>query len=123
MRVAGAAAREREPRHRGDARQRFAAKAEARDALEIAERGDLARRVARERKRQFFARDPAAVVGDLDHAHAACSEVDGELARARVETVFEQLFQCGRRPVDDLTGRDLIDEKVGQYPDCGHVSL
>ena len=60
------AAGEREARHRGDARQRFAAKAETADTLEIIQRGDFAGGVARERKRQFVARDARAVVTDFE---------------------------------------------------------
>ncbi len=105
------------PRHRGDRRQRLAAKAERRDRLEVVSGRDLRRRVARHRERQVLARDAAAVVGDADALDAAVLEVDVDLRGAGVERVLEQLLQRRRRPLDDFAGGDLVDEQVGQRPD------
>jgi len=58
--LAGPAAREREARAGGDGGERLAAEAERRGALQVLERGDLARREAREGERQVLRRDPAA---------------------------------------------------------------
>ena len=48
-----------------------------------------------------------AVVGDEDALGAAAVELDAHVARARVERVFDQLFDDRRRPLDDLTRGDL----------------
>ena len=97
-----------------DARQRFAAKAHRNERFEIVERRDLARRVPRQRERQLVARDAGAVVRHADQAGAAAFDVDGDRARAGVERVLDELFDDGRGALDDLAGRDLVDELRGQ---------
>ena len=82
------------------------------------ERGDLAGGVARERERQLLARDAAAVVGDLDELRAAARELDGDLARAGVEAVFEQFLEGGGGALDDFAGGDLADQQFGQDADA-----
>ena len=59
---------------------------------------------------KLVARDAAAVVRDADQARAAAFDVDRDRARAGVERVLDELLDDGRRPLDDLAGRDLIDE-------------
>ena len=117
------AARERQARDRSDARERFAAEAETRDALEIGERLDLARRVARECELKLFARDAAPVVAHSKELHAARLEVHRNRARARVEAVLEQLLQRGGRSIDDFARGDLVGEKLGQHLDRRHAEL
>ena len=69
--------------------------------------GDLARRVALEREAQLAGLDAAAVVGDADQRQAALADLDGDLRRAGVERVLDQLLDDGGGPLDDLAGRDL----------------
>jgi hypothetical protein len=111
--VFSAAAGEREPRNRSDACKRFAAKAEACNALEILERGDFARGVAREREKKIVSRNAATVVAHTDRARTAGRELHRDLTRAGVETVLEQLLQCRSRTLDDFTRGDLIDQELG----------
>ena len=106
----GNARRQREPRDRRDARQRFAAESERRERFEVVERGDLARRVARQCERQLVARNTATVVRDANEARAAGFDVDRDRRCAGVERVLDELLDDGRWPLDDLAGRDLIDE-------------
>jgi hypothetical protein len=73
--------------------------------------------MARQRERQLFGRDAAAVVGDGDALDAAFLEADGDLGGARVERVFQQLLDHGRGPLDHLAGGDLRDELVGKLLD------
>ena len=94
-------------------------KPSVRDALEVIERGDLARRVARERERQFGGRDALAVVANADQPDAAVLDVDRHLTRAGIERVLDQLLDDGCRALDDLARGDLVDERAFEDPD-GH---
>ena len=72
--VAGAAARQAQVRHGGDAGERLAAKAEARHLLQVVEGCDLARGVRREREPELVAGNAAAIVGDLEQFRAAAGK-------------------------------------------------
>ena len=111
---------EREARHRGDRRQRLAAKAQRRDRLEVVRGRELRRRVPLDREAQVLAADAVAVVGHADAPDAAALEVDVDLRRARVERVLEQFLQRRRRALDDLARGDLVDEVVGQRSNSRH---
>jgi hypothetical protein len=121
--VAGAAARERQVRYGGDACQRLAAKPQARNALEVGARDDLAGGVACKRERQLLLADAAAVIGHLDQLDAAARELDRDFPRAGVDAVFEQFLERGGRTVDHFAGGDLVDEQLGQDPDVRHAPL
>ena len=103
-----------------DRGQRLAAKAEGGHVLEVVQRGDLAGGMARQRQRQFVARDAAAVVGDADLPHAAFGQLHGDRARAGVEAVLQQFLDHRGRSLDHLAGGDLADEEVGKRLDGGH---
>ena len=79
-------------RHGGNRRQRLAAKAQTRHALQLFQTADFAGGVTRQRQQQFVARDTATIVGNADTLGAALLKVDPDLGRARVEAVFQQLF-------------------------------
>src|SRR6185503_2631955 len=85
MTLAAAARGDRKPRDGADRRERLAAKAERRRALEVLERGDLARGESRDRERKVVAIDSRAVVDDAKPPDAALDEVDGDRLRAGVE--------------------------------------
>jgi hypothetical protein len=104
---------EREARHGGDRRERLPAKAQRRDRFKISDRGDLRRRMPRDRERQILALDARAVVGHPQPLDAAARDVDVDLRRAGIETVLEQLLQRRSRPLDDFAGSDLIDQEIG----------
>ena len=75
VRGVGGAAGDRDLGDRGDRRQRLAAKAHRRHALELGERGDLAGRVAAQRQRQLVGGDAVAVV--LDRRWRGCRRRSG----------------------------------------------
>jgi hypothetical protein len=102
-----------DPRNRRDAGQRLAAKTQAGDAFEFVQAENLAGGMPGQRQRQFFRRDAAAVVGDPDQLDAAFLQIDANLGRTRIQTVFQQLLQRRRRPLDHLAGGDLRDQQVG----------
>ena len=102
--------RQRKPRHRRDAGQRLAAKAERADRLEIACACNFGCRVTRDREQQVLAIDPQPVVGDADELDATSGKIDVNLCRTRIETVLEQLLERGRGALDHLAGGDLIDK-------------
>jgi hypothetical protein len=94
-----------------------AAEAERSDALEIVDGRDLAGRVPRQRQPQLVALDSAAIVANPAQPHAALFDLDLDAARAGVDAVLDQLLEHGRRTLDDLAGRDLVDELFGQDAD------
>ena len=117
----GGAARQLNLGHGADGGQGLTAKTHGRHRFEIAERGDLARRVAPQCERQFSGFDALAVVFDDDRTHPAAAEFDADLDGACVEGVVQELPYDGKRPVDDLAGRDLAGNVLPEevYPPGG----
>ena len=106
-----------EARHRGDGRQRFAAKPERGDGAEIVGSRDLAGGVARQRELELGGGNSAAVVANAREAHAARLDFDFDALRAGVEAVLNQLLDDGCRTLDDLAGSDLVDEVIVENAD------
>ena len=73
----------------------------------------------RQRQRQLGFGNPAAIVAHARQPHAAGFDFHLDALRAGVEAVFHQLLDDGRRPLDDLAGRDLVDEMAVEDAD-GH---
>jgi len=84
-----------------------------RDVFEIIERGDFARCMPRQRNADFLRLDSDAIVAHADQSAAAALEFHVDAMRPRVQGIFNQLLDHGRRPLDDLAGGDLIDEFIG----------
>jgi hypothetical protein len=61
-------------------------------------------------ERQLLRWNADAVVRNADQARAAALDSDCDRARPGIERVLDELFDDGRRPLDDLAGRDLVDE-------------
>ena len=97
-----------EMRNRRDARQRLAAESERVDGREIVGAPNLARRVPLEREPRIFRAHALAVVFDAHEPLAAQLDVDLDAARARVDGVFDELFDDRCRTFDDLAGGDLV---------------
>src|SRR5690606_31713284 len=110
--VMSGARNEGQARHRGDGGQGLAAKPHRRHGFEFFQCVDLAGGMSRQGKAEFVLWNTAAIVADGDAAYAAAIEPDLDALRARIEGVFEDLFQHRRRALDDLAGGDLADEKV-----------
>ena len=92
MRGLRRAAGQRELRHGGHAGQRLTAEAHAGDALQVIERRNLAGGMAHQRQWQLLRRDAATVVAYHQSLDAAAFQLHGNLGRARVQAVFQQLF-------------------------------
>ncbi len=114
---AGSAAGDRDIGHRGDGRQRLAAKTHGAHRFQLGQAGDLAGGVALERQRQFIDGNALAVVFDDSAAHAAAGQAHGDLAGAGIERVVDQFAHHRGRALDHLAGRDLADQFVGQFAD------
>ena len=56
---------------------------------------------------------PDAVIGHPDQVLAAPLDRQVDPRRLGVDRVLEQLLDHARRPLDDLTRRDLIDDRRG----------
>ncbi len=100
----------REPRHGGNARQRFATKTERRHAIEIVERRELAGGMSRHRQLEVVGVDADTVVVDGDALHTALLHLDDNAPGAGVDAVLEQLLDHRSGALDDLAGSDLIDK-------------
>jgi len=95
-------------RHRRNAGQRFAAESERRDPLEIVGAANLAGRMTLDREPGVLRIHPFPVVLDADQLLAAEFNRDGQPPRARIDRVFNQLLDDGRRTLDDFARGDLI---------------
>ena len=113
MAAAGLAASQRQPRHRGDAGQPFAAKAHAGHPFQIAQAADFAGSVARECQRQIVGVDARAVVLHADQFDAAAGQLDADVVGAGVQAVFDDFLQRVGGALHHFAGGDLVDEMVG----------
>ncbi|MNV51748.1 hypothetical protein D3C71_1438060 [compost metagenome] len=122
MRVAGPPRGQGETADRGDRRQRLAAETERGHRLEVVQAGDLAGGMARDRQRQFFRGNAAAVVTDPDQAHPALFQVDVHAGGTGVQRVLDQFLDHRGRAFDHFAGGDLVDQDLGQLADA-HAPL
>ncbi len=97
----------------GDRRQSLAPEAQGGHRLDLVA-GELGGGVALERQRHVGRAHPAAVVGDLDPAGAAGAERDRDPRGSGVDRILDQLLERAGRSFDHFTGRDAIDEMLGQ---------
>ncbi len=77
------------------------------------ERRDLAGGVPRQGQRDLLRFNSVPVVAHANQGAAAALEFDFDVLRTRIDGVFHQLLDHGRRPLDDLAGSDLTDQSVG----------
>ena len=99
---------------RRDRRQRFPPEAEGADRVQIGGIPHLAGRVAEERLRGVRPADAAAVVGHPEVFDAAVLDLDGDGGRARVDRIFDQLFDDRGRALNDLPGGDQFGYLPGK---------
>ena len=116
------AAAKHQPADLADGGQGFAAEAQRADAEQVVGLGELARGVGGDGQRQFFGRDSAAVVDDPHQVQSAVLGSNVDPRGPGVDGVFHQLLDHACRPFDDLAGRDLVDEGLGETTD-GHARL
>ena len=103
------AALDREPSHGADRGQRLAAEAERQDRGEIIA-SELGGGVALDGERQVVSAHAGAVVGDADQPQAAARRRNVDAARTGIDRILDQLLDDARRPLDDLTRGDAVDE-------------
>ncbi len=64
-----------------------------------------------------------AVIADRDQRPAAVAQHDLDVARAGVDSVFDQFLDGGGRPLDDFAGGDAVDHDRRQKADCHRLIL
>jgi hypothetical protein len=64
-----------------------------------------------------------AIVGNGDALDPALFQAHRDVAGAGIERILEQFLDHGRWPIDDLAGRDLGDELIGQGLDWAERGL
>ena len=58
----------------------------------------------------------AAIILDPDQGFAAIRDVNFDPARARINGVFNELFDRGRRAFDNFARRDTVDRAIVELP-------
>src|SRR6185437_5860685 len=116
--AAARTARQREPAHRADRRQRFAAEAQRADAQEIVIR-QFRGTMPLDRERQLLARHAVAVIAHDDQALPAIAQHHLDARGAGIDGVLNQFLDGGCRALDHFAGGDAIDEDWRQLTD-GH---
>lgn len=101
---------QRQARDRADRGQRFAAKPQRADALQITEALYFAGGMTGKRQRQIIFGDPYAIVAHLDQARAALLNLDLDTPACRIDGVFDQLFGHRGRALDHLAGGNLVGQ-------------
>src|SRR5579885_3110562 len=117
MSLCACARRDPQSRHRADRGQRLAAETEGRDRLEVLQRSDLARGMSADGNRQLGTEQAAAVIADTDVTDAAAPDIDLDAARAGIQAILHQLLDDRSRTLDDLAGRDLVDQLIRKNAD------
>ena len=115
------AAANHQPADLADRGQGLAAEAQRAHAEQVVGLGELARGVGGDGQRQFFGRNPAAVVRHPHQVQSAAGGRHVDPRRPGVDRVFHQLLDHARRPFDDLAGRDLVDERLGETTNGWHI--
>ena len=118
-----ATGRQDEPGNGRYAGQRLAAETQRHDGLEVIEACDLAGRVPGQCQRHFVTRDSGTVIADTDQLLTARHEIDLDRPRAGIQAVFDELLDDRRRSLNDLAGRDLVDEVSGKLANGHHAIL
>ena len=71
--------------------------------------------MASERERKIRSSDPNSVIGHRDRASPAVDEIDPDVRRTRIKTVFYQFLDDGYRPFDHFAGRYLSDRRLIEH--------
>ena len=103
--------------NRVDGGQRLAAKTHGGHRLQVLQAANLAGGVALEGNRQFSRRNAHAVVLYRNQPHAAGQQPHRDVARLRVQRVVHQFAHHRGRALHHFTGRNLADQRVGQFTD------
>ena len=117
------ARRQRQPRNRTDRGQRFTAKAQRGNSLEIIQITDLAGGMARQRQRQVILLDTRTIVAHPQQLDARLLNVDIDPFGTGVQAVFQQFLDNGGRPFNDLPCRDLVGQTRTKQLNTRHISV
>ena len=103
--------------NRVDGGQRLAPKTHGGHGLQVFQAANLAGGVALKRNRQLRRRNTHAVVLYRNQPHAPGQKPHRDLARMRVQRVVHQFAHHRGWAFHHLTGRNLADQRVGQFTD------
>ena len=103
--------------NRVDGGQRLAPKTHGGHGFQVFQAADLAGGVALESDGQLRRRNAHAVVFHRYQPHAAGQQPHRDLVRLRVQRVVHQFAHHRGRAFHHLTGRNLADQRVGQFTD------
>ena len=71
-------------------------------------------------QQSVIANHAAAVVGDLDQLFSTSFDLDTNAGGGGVESIFEELFHHGCRPLNDFASSNLIGNGFGKDVDLSH---
>ncbi len=108
-----------EARHRTNCRKSFAAKAETRDADQVARDANLRRRMTLDGERGIRAGHAASVIAHPDRRAPALGDGDFDARRAGVECILDEFLHDGRRTLDHFARGDLVGDRSRE--DCDSV--
>ena len=66
-----------------------------------------------QRQRNLLRLNSNPIVANSNQSGAAALQLHLDALRLRIQRVFHQFLDHGRRPLDHLAGSDLIDESIG----------
>ena len=75
------------------------------------------------RERELIGRDTLPIIENTDQRGATALYIDVDMARASIQTVFQQFFDNGGWALDHLARSDLVDERARQLSDRHDTSL
>src|SRR5207302_3959170 len=64
-----------------------------------------------------------AIVGDLQQASTAGFDIDDDARRAGVDSILDELFGDGCRPLNHFAGSDQVGNMIREYPDFRHYNF
>jgi hypothetical protein len=73
--------------------------------------------VTLKRQRELGRRHAAGIVAHLDAIDAATRQRHGNVGGAGIDRILDDLFERARRPLDDLTRGDAVNEMFGKSAD------
>ena len=73
-----------------------------------------------DRQRQVGLLHAMPIIADDDFIDPATRKRYVDAAGTGIKRVFNKFLEGACRTFDDLPGRDLVDQRVWELPDCGH---
>src|SRR3982750_1537756 len=108
----GTTARQHQPRHCCDTRERLAPETKTCYILQVLKRSDLAGRVPRKCKSHLISGNSCSIVGDADQSRSPLEELCRYFRSTGINTVLQYLLKCGRGPLYHFPSGNLADEQV-----------